>query len=308
MQRNFNRQYRVRIGKNGAAGVELGRNNETTGRALRCQFSVEVGESVSSNTGKISIWNLAKETLQLLEQEDCLIELRAGYDNDIPVIMGGTVTCVSTSGDSADKQTTIEFADSFTSARDGTVSLSYSGSVSGKKIIEDCAVEIGCGVRYSKNVSFPDVKNFAFVGNGKTLIWKICKLANLRWSVQNGIVQICTVDEPITTAAYKMSAETGLIGSPAPFFDSAQSSDKTSSSGSSSKKKSSSSSKKNTTKRKAKKGLEITYLLNGHIHVDDYIRMDSNEYKGNYRVSKIAFSGDTDGGDWACKARIVEVK
>ena len=46
----------------------------------------------------------------------------------------------------------------------------------------------------------------------------------------------------------------------------------------------------------------------GHIHVDDYIRLESRDYKGNYRVSKIAFSGDTDGGDWACKAQIVEVK
>ena len=307
MQRNFNRQYRVRIGKNGAAGVELGKNNTSTGRALRCQFSVEVGESVSSNTGKISIWNLSKETLQLLEQEDCLIELRAGYDNDIPVIMGGTVTCVSTSSDSADKQTTSEFADSFSSARDGTVSLSYSGNVNGKKIIDDCAVEIGCGVRYSKSASFPDLKNFAFVGNGKTLIGKICKLANLRWSVQNGIVQVCAVDEPITNAAYLLSADTGLVGTPAPYFDSAQSSDKSSSSGSSSK-SSSKSSKKNSTKRKSKKGLEVTYFLNGHIHVDDYIRLESRDYKGNYRVSKIAFSGDTDGGDWACKAQIVEVK
>ena len=35
---------------------------------------------------------------------------------------------------------------------------------------------------------------------------------------------------------------------------------------------------------------------------------ESNSYSGNYRMSKIAFSGDTDGGDWICKAQIVEVK
>lgn len=297
MQSNFIRQYRVRIGKDSSTGKEIGAINSDTGRALRCQFSVEVGESVSSNTGKISLWNLSKETLQLLEQEDCLIELSAGYGDDIPVIMGGTVTCCSTTSDSSDHETTIEFADSFTSARDGIVSLSYSGSVNGKRIIEDCASQIGCGVRYSKSVQFSDSKNFAFVGKGKSLVEKICKKDGFRWSIQNGVIQICAVDEPITNAAYLISPDTGLIGSPTPFFDSSQSSDKSSS------KKST-----NTTKRKAKKGLEITYLMNGHIHVDDYIRLESKDYSGNYRVSKIKFDGDTNGNSWTCKSQIVEVK
>ncbi len=58
MQRNFNRQYRVRIGKDRSTGKEIGAINSDTGRALRCRFSVEIGESVSSNTGKINLWNL----------------------------------------------------------------------------------------------------------------------------------------------------------------------------------------------------------------------------------------------------------
>lgn len=92
----FGRQYRVRIGKNNSTGRELGKPNESTGRALRCQFSCEVGDSSSSNTGKITLWNLADETLRLLEQEDCLIELSAGYKDDLPTIMGGTLTYFET--------------------------------------------------------------------------------------------------------------------------------------------------------------------------------------------------------------------
>lgn len=293
MAQNFNRQYRVRIGKNGASGKEIGAPNSDTGRAIRCQFSCEVGESVSSNTGKISLWNLAPETLRLLDESDCLIELRAGYGDDMPVIMGGTLTQVETDRDASDKKTTISFVDGFKSARDSTVSISYAGSVSGKQIIEHAANDLGCEIRYSKSVSFPDFKNFAFVGSGKTLIGNICKKAGLRWSTQNGIIQICTIDEPITTAAYLLSPEHGLIGSPTPSFESSQTSD---------------SKNKNSTKRKAKKGVEVEYFLNGHIQVDDYVRLESTEYTGNYRASKIAFSGDTDGGDWICKALLVEVK
>lgn len=293
MARNFDRQYRVRIGKNGSAGKEIGAPNPDTSRSIRCQFSCEVGESVSSNTGKISLWNLSPETLRLLDESDCLIELRAGYGDDIPVIMGGTLTLVETDSGSSDRQTTISFVDGFKSARDSTVSVSYSGSINGRQIVENAAKELGCEIRYSKSVSFPDFSNFAFAGSGKTLIERVCKRAGLRWSVQNGIVQICSVSEPITTAAYILDAEHGLIGSPAPFYESSTSSDKKN---------------KNSTKRQAKKGIEVTYFLNGHIQIDDYVRVESKQYTGNYRVSKIAFDGDTDGGDWICKAQLVEVK
>lgn len=129
----WDRQYRVRIGKNNSVGREIGKPNEKTKRAIRCSFSCEIGDSSSSNTGKITLWNLADETLRLLEQEDCLIELRAGYGDDLPVIMGGSLTCFETETNGADRQTTIEFVDSFTSARDTTVSLSYSGVANGEK-------------------------------------------------------------------------------------------------------------------------------------------------------------------------------
>ena len=125
------------------------------------------------------------------------------------------------------------------------------------------------------------------------MIERVCNRSKMRWSLQNGIVQICALDEPITMAAYVLSASTGLIGSPKPVFESASTSDKKSS---------------NASKRKAKKGIEVTYALNGHIQVDDYVKVDSKPYKGNYRASKIKFTGDTEGDDWKCVALFVEVK
>lgn len=295
----WDRQYRVRIGKNNSVGREIGKPNKDTGRALRCSFSCEVGDSSSSNTGKISLWNLSDETLRLLEQEDCLIELRAGYGDDLPVIMGGSLTHFETDTSGADQQTTIEFVDGFTSARDTTMSLSYAGTVNGEKIFRDIAQEMGCEVKLSPNAKLIDFKNFAFVGAGKTAIGRLCDRSKLRWSVQNGIIQICALDEPLTMAAYVLSAVSGMIGSPKPVFESASTSSKSASG---------SQAVSNTTKRKAKKGIEVTYSLNGHIQVDDYVKVESRKYKGNYRAAKIKFTGDTEGDDWQCVAQLVEVK
>ena len=289
----FDRQYRVLIGKNGSSGRMIGAPNENTGRTIRCQFSCEVGDSSSSNTGKITLWNLSDETLNLLEEEDCAIELRAGYGSDMPTIMGGTLTYCITSRSGADQQTEIEFEDGFVSMRDATVSLGYSGTVNGKKIAEDTASEMGCEVKFSSSAVMSDFVNFAFVGSGKTLLDRICNHSKMRWSMQNGIIQICAPDEPLNTAAYVLSPDTGLVGSPKPVYESSSTSDSTG---------------QNSTKRKAKKGIEVQYLLNGHIQVDDLVRVKSKRYSGNYRVSKIKFTGDSEGADWTCTAQLVEVE
>ena len=46
----------------------------------------------------------------------------------------------------------------------------------------------------------------------------------------------------------------------------------------------------------------------GDIQIDDYVKVESREDKGNYRASKIRFIGDTEGDDWQCVGQFVEVK
>ena len=52
----------------------------------------------------------------------------------------------------------------------------------------------------------------------------------------------------------------------------------------------------------------ISIPVESMIQVDDYVKVDSKPYKGNYRASKIKFTGDTEGDDWKCVALFVEVK
>ena len=289
---NFNRQYRVRFGANDSSGVEIGAPDCDTKRSIHCSFSIELGDKSSPNTGKISLWNLSPESISLLNQPDCVIELRAGYGDDTPIIMGGTVTYIESTKSGADVETKIELEDSFTATRDTSVSLSYSGTVNGKKVITDAATLMGCTVRFSPNAVFKAVKNFAYVGTGAGLIEKVCDYSNLRWSIQNGIVQICAPGEAITVAAFLLSADTGLIGIPSPVSSSSETSDSDGS---------------NSTKRKTTTGWKVTYLLNGHIQIDDLVLLQSNVASGNYRVSKIAISGDNQSGDWICTATLLEV-
>lgn len=62
---------------------------------------------------------------------------------------------------------------------------------------------------------------------------------------------------------------------------------------------------------KTKRAIRCSFsceIGDGHIQIDDYVKVESREDKGNYRASKIRFIGDTEGDDWQCVGQFVEVK
>ncbi|GHU37510.1 hypothetical protein FACS1894105_09760 [Clostridia bacterium] len=58
---------------------------------------------------------------------------------------------------------------------------------------------------------------------------------------------------------------------------------------------------------KGKYGYEIVYFLNGAIGVADFIKLESKEVTGYFRVDTIEHSGDNLEGEWFSAARVYEV-
>ena len=293
--RNFKREYRLIAGLTGTMGFEVGEVDATTGRSLRIVFNVERGDSESNNTASISIYNLSPQSLAVLAQDNCVIDLQAGYDGDMATIMQGIVSHIETSRDGADTCTEIDIVDGLVATRDTNVSVSYKGSINGKKILSDAAANMGCSILFSPSCTFPAFKNFSFVGSATKLFHQVCGASNTNYSIQNGVIQVCAANEAITAMAYVLSAETGLIGFPERLYDNASTSN---------------SDNANTTKRKTQKGWKVSFLMNGHIQANDYVALESSLASGTFRVSKIDTKGDSEGtGDdsWTCTAELLEV-
>lgn len=295
MGRNFGREYRVTVGGTGSLGFTAGRKDGETGRALRCKFEVERGDSESNNTATVTLYNLSPQSLACLEQANCVLELQAGYDGDLSTIIAGTVSHYETSHEGSDVATEISVIDGLVSTRDTNVSMSYSGAVNGLKILTDAAARMGCSILFSPSCKFPAFRNFAFVGTAVSMFHKICDASGNNFSIQNGIVQVCAANEPITVTAYVLSADTGLIGHPERMYDSASSAN---------------ADQANATARKNQIGWKVTFLMNGHIQVNDYVVLSSRVASGSFRVSKIDTTGDSEGtgeGSWVCVAELLEV-
>lgn len=281
--KNYDRQYRLTIGRTKNKGFELGDINNSVSIAPHISFSIEKSDTSTANTGKITVYNLDPEQLNILSQTDCHIVLRAGYGSNMPLIATGIITYTSTSLESADHATEIEFTESLTELRDTYVSIGLSGSVSSKCVIEYFATEMGVAIAYSKSASFIQFRNgFSFVGSAQTGLSKVCRLCGLSWTLQNGVLQIRAGNDAISYKAYLLSPETGLVEIPKRItFTPTGSSDK-------------------------QKGWEVSYLLNGAIGINDCVKIRSKVISGIFRVMKLSISGDSYSGDWLCTAQVVE--
>lgn len=282
--KQFDRQYRFAAGPAGGKGFEIGATTLESPTAMHINFSVEKADTETPNTSKISLWNLNPEHLAILNEKDCVVTLRAGYDTLMTLVFVGTVTYISTELDGADRETAMEVADGRVELRDSYVSLSYTGKINTKKIIEDTAMEMGVTVTFSYNAQFADLPNgFSYIGPGRVALDKACASSGLQWQIQNGILQVKMKRDTMTREVYLLSPDSGLLGIPKriTFGEDGSGADD-------------------------QKGWEVEYLLNGAIGIGDYVRLESKTIKGYFRVRSIEMSGDNIEGDWKCVAKLLE--
>lgn len=278
---NFNRQYRFSAGQSGAAGFELGEGNPIS---PHISFSIQKQDMETSNSAKITLWNLSKEHLMALEEEDCMVMLKAGYGGRMPLVFMGMVSHTVTTPDGADTATEIEAVDSLAEIRDTYISVSYAGNINAKKLIDDTAGQMGVVVTYGHDVSFADIPNgYAFIGKGKEVLNKACSVSGASWSLQNGILQVKKSRGVISQEVYVISPETGLISIPKKIK---LAGDDTGG---------------------EQSGYEVVYLMNAAIGIDDYVKLESRYASGFFRVQSLKIDGDNLEGSWQCTAQLYEV-
>lgn len=286
MSANFDREYRLAAGKAGGMGFEIGEKSKSQPVPLHINFSIERTDLETQNTGRVTVWNLNKEHLATLDEKDCVLSLKAGYGSRMPLIFAGIVTNCVTTHDGADRKTEIEVVDNLVEIRDTYVTISYVGTVNWKTIFDDVANQMGVAVTYSYNAEFADIANgFSFVGLARDIMTKGCACCGLAWSLQNGVMQVKKPGDVMSREVFVLSEDSGLLGIPARVTEAnSETSDKTSI------------------------GWEVEFFLNGAIHIDDYVKLESETVTGYFRVAKLTQAGDNISGDWTCTARLMEVQ
>ena len=147
---NWRRTYTLKAGVRNQTGFLVGNVESADQIALKIDFEIEKADVKSPNTGKITIWNLSDDNLKILEQEKCIVELKAGYDMTMPLALVGAVASVTTSPDNADRQTELQVADGLISVRDIYITVSLNGVVKSQDLYALIANEMGLPIVFAE--------------------------------------------------------------------------------------------------------------------------------------------------------------
>ena len=279
---NFLRRYTLKAGKPGTEGFEIGNITNAAQEALHISFSVEKSNTETPNDAKIQIWNLSPQNLNILEEKDCTVELKAGYGDSMALIMAGTVASAITTRDNADRMTELQVVDGMVALRDSVVTISMNGKVNCKDVYQQIASAMGMSIIFANDLSYVTLPNgFSYVGKAKNALQKIAQVCGHSWTIQNGIIQITWPGRAVATRGYLLSSDSGLINVPKKI---------TIGSG-----------------EEEKSGWEVEYLLNGAIGVNDIVELRSLEANGYFLVYKVTMDGDNIDGDWICTAQLLKI-
>jgi hypothetical protein len=253
--------------------------NELANFTIR--FEVVKSTAREPNTANLQIANLAPETAQRLQAlDDPQIELRAGYPDNTDVIFVGDARDIYTTKDATERWTYIESEDGGTAYRTAQIDVSFGNNTPIRTVIQACAEAMGVGLGNTAEIAASATledgeDNYA---TGTTLsglahreLSSICRACDLRYSVQNGILQLRAAGRPAEVRAIRLTPGTGLLGSP-------------------SRGKRESQSQRVTVEAKA---LLIPGLYPGRV-----VSLESQEISGNYMVKRVRYAGETTGPDW----------
>ena len=264
----FLRQAVVKVGIPGSEGKEFS--------GLRVAFDVEKNSESFANPGKITIYNLNKDSRGFMEQKGLKVRLLVGYLNSLAQIYLGDIQKVKHEKSGVDWVTHIEAGDGEQAIQDATIDKSYQPGVNIKSVIGDL---VGSFPGLTSGAQ-EGVKDETF-GNGLSLtgssadrLTEITKKQGLEWSIQDGEVQILPPTDKTKDEAILVSSETGLIGSPS----------KTDG---------------------AIPGIEFKCLLIPTLRPGRAVQVESKEINKAFRVRKVVFTGDNTEGEFICKCEAV---
>jgi hypothetical protein len=281
----FNRSASVKIGPEGSEGIQLS--------GLRIAFEVSKSLIAEENRAKIIISNLSNDSKSFIKVDNVIV-LSAGYleDTGEEIVFAGYIKSFYDTVESPNIHTILECKDGSKKMESLKLSLSYSGSITIRQILEDLSKKVNSPIKIDfsrilmSNIS--TINGLSYIGELRHLLDYVCESAGLEWSFQNNSLKIQNKKETDFIQAVHLSPNTGLISSPERMQD--------------------------ITGSKSKNdidvpGWKIKALLQPKIEPGNPISIESRDIKNGsiFKVHEVEHSGDTHGEEWHTTIKVEDV-
>ena len=242
---------------------------------LRVAFEIDKTINEKPNPAKIQVWNLNRDHInQLLSQDYNKVALSVGY-NELRQIYSGDITKVRIQRDGLDFVLTLECSDGHIAYTQSRAKATLKAGATDKQIVEE--IQKTMPKIQSGAMDIPNQRKLprgkVLNGNSRDILTKVARNNGADWSIQDGALIFLPKDKVLNDEAVLISQDTGMINAPEQTDD----------------------------------GLEITCLLNPALQIGGLVKVESiiEYFNGEYKVIKLAHSGDGLGGDWQSKMTVV---
>lgn len=245
---------------------------------LRVAFDVQKTSDKEPNTAKVTIFNLGADSRRKVEQArgEPLI-IRAGYEKTEAIIFTGDVRFASSDMSAATVVTTIESGDGERAYSKANVNKAFGKGTSTRDVISSVVEALGVNrgnldkALANGLTKLTHKRGFTANGRASDVLDTLLRDHGLRYSIQNGQLQVLKPGEAIDEFLVKLDASSGLIGSP----------------------------KINTPEDVTKtKKAQVKSYLQPQLKVGGIVEVVSDSLRSRYLIEKVNHTGDTSGAAW----------
>lgn len=249
---------------------------------LRVVFKVEKSTAKEPNTLELQITNLAEQSRGAMQKKGLRVQVLAGYESQAAVIFVGDLRTADHVHAGSEWTTKITAGDGEDAYQRSRISDSFAPGTPVADVVERLTrrlgVDPGEAPRIAREIGGTFEHGLAAQGKVSAVLDKVLKGRGFEWSVQDGRLQLLRERETAPGSAVLLSPETGLVGSPEAGTP-------------------------------AEKGgpavLKARSLLQPTLRPGGRVELRSGAHRGQFRVEKVAHSGDTAGGDWYSDVEMV---
>lgn len=281
----FGRICRVVVGPAGQSGRSW---VVTPEGGLRMGFSVrKTGDAAPNTLESLRIYNLSADSQQYIDSYDpktWVVQFEAGYvETGYRQLFRGALELASNkkTGETnhrhqgPDWLTEIHGKDGVHEYRSTVVTKAFAPNTSASSVVHSIANALGVPKGTIKGLpSTPFAHGYSVCGPASAALTRLCTSYGLRWSIQDGVLQILPAGDTTAESAFLIGPETGLVGSP----------------------------------ERTETGVKFTSLLQGAINPGRLIQLNSAYLKGLYVAESVEHQGDTWDQPWYTIVDCLRVK
>ena len=247
---------------------------------VRIGFDIKRDNASEPSQGTVKIYNLSASSRAWLQAEGLQIRVEAGYGETLRSLFLGDIADVWHQKQGVDWISTVEGGDGEASYRDARIAFSGAPGISRRRVFDELARSLSVPTGYVASIADTAYRTgVTLAGSARQYLDDLCDELGLRWSIQDGALQVIEAAGATAEEAMVVSASSGLVG--------------------------------RSTLRRAddgKAGVGFKVRLNGLLNPGRAIVLDDGDNTGTYVTEKVIHKGDSgNGGDYVTEVEATEV-